>query len=1382
MFRFPHSTYGLTCGCRSAIIILGEYAYGISDRRTPENNQGGRSIVLKRFFPKVLVCLAAALLTAALCAAAASAAEIASGDCGTDAHWSLDSDGTLTVSGTGAMADYSQKYKGGGYIYDAPWYDNRADITSVVIGSGITSIGNWAFYDCANLTGFTIPDSLTSIGSSAFRGCGALTEITIPETVSKIEMYAFDSCNGLTSVTIPNSTDIASIPFHDCLNITSLTITGTGEMNWILPSLCANWTMETDWYTPITTVVIGDGITGICDEAFSECGYLTDVTIPDSVTSIGSSAFQNCRRLTHVAIPASVTSIGNSVFKGCSNLTGLTIPAGVTSIGNAMFQNCRSLKSVTIPDSVTSIGDSAFQGCINLPGVTIPAGVTSIGAGAFQGCSYLTDVTIPAGVTSIGNSMFRDCTRLTGAEALLDHVTGVGDYAFSGCTGLTGLTIPAGVTSIGSRAFSGCTGLTNAVIPAGTSMGTDVFDSCENLTMLTVSGAGGMKWKTAQLWSRANPAVPFRTVSIGSGVTSLSAGAFGNCVNLTAITIPNSVKSIGNSALSGCSSLTSLTIPDSVTLIGDSALSGCSSLRDFTIPASVTSMGSGVFSGCTGLKSAGQIGSGCNYEYGWTTFVPDNAFSGCGALTKLAVPNTLALKAGALGDCPLAELTITGTGAMKGYFNDDSPFYKSTTLKTLVLSEGLTSVGYHAFEGCTALDSISLPSTLLYIRDAAFKACYALTDLSFPENLKSIDDSAFYGCTGLTSLMFPKHLITIGYRAFRGCENLEDVWFPVSIEGVEDYAFFSCDCIGDVYYGGSQTQWSSVDIGKYNTSISDAAIHYDSTTPIITMQPSGVSTAEGGKATFTVAARGSGTLRYQWQWSSNGTAWYNTALTGYNTPTLTVTAGSAVNGRYYRCIVSDSTDSVASAAAKLSLVTGPAITGLPQSQAVTSGTKASFTVTARGTGTLKYQWQWSADGKTWANTSLTGYNTRTLTLTASAAVNGRYYRCIVSDSQGSVTSGAAKLTVIPGPAITAQPQNLTVTTGTKAAFTVTATGTGTLRYQWQWSANGTAWYDTALTGCSTKTLTVTAGAAVNGRYYRCVVSDSQGSAVSAAAKLTVIPGPAITAQPQNLTVTTGTKAAFTVAATGTGTLNYRWQWSPDGSAWANTSLTGYNTATLTVTASATVNGRYYRCVVTDANGSVTSAAAKLTVIPGPAITAQPRDQSVSSGRYVAFTVSATGTGTLSYQWQWSANKSIWYNTSLPGCRTKTLTVAYSYVSNDRYFRCIVTDSNGSVTSDAAKLTVITSNTPSITAQPASVTAAAGSKASFTVTAKGSGTLTYQWQYSTNGTTWYNTALTGYNTPTLTITASSAVSGRYYRCVVSNDTGSVTSAAARLTVT
>ena len=225
----------------------------------------------------------------------------------------------LTVTGTMAIVGSSTGHQYCQLLHHGSGVDPRNNyyisaINRVEIGSGVTSIGNYAFYSCRSLTSLTIPDNVTSVGTNAFQTCSSLTSLTIPDGVTSIGTNAFQTCFSLTSLTIP------------------------------------------------------DGVTRIGNYAFYNCYSLTSLTIPDSVTSIGAYAFQNCYGLTSLTIPDGVTSIGNYAFQGCSSLTSLTIPDGVTSIGNYAFQNCYSLTSLTIPDSVTSIGTYAFYNCYGIAG------------------------------------------------------------------------------------------------------------------------------------------------------------------------------------------------------------------------------------------------------------------------------------------------------------------------------------------------------------------------------------------------------------------------------------------------------------------------------------------------------------------------------------------------------------------------------------------------------------------------------------------------------------------------------------------------------------------------------------------------------------------------------------------------------------------------------------------------------------------------------------------------------------------------------------------------------------------------------------------------------------------------------------------------------
>ncbi|MBR3556710.1 MAG: immunoglobulin domain-containing protein [Oscillospiraceae bacterium] len=268
--------------------------------------------------------------------------------------------------------------------------------------------------------------------------------------------------------------------------------------------------------------------------------------------------------------------------------------------------------------------------------------------------------------------------------------------------------------------------------------------------------------------------------------------------------------------------------------------------------------------------------------------------------------------------------------------------------------------------------------------------------------------------------------------------------------------------------------------------------------------------------------------------------------------------------------------------------------------------------------------------------------------------------------------------------------------------------------------------------------------------------------------------PSITTQPSNQTVAEGAKATFKVVASGTDPLTYQWQYSKNGTSW--TDKAGATSASYTVTAKESYNGMLYRCIVTNAGGSVTSNTAKLTVtVAKPAITTQPANKTVAAGASATFQVAASGTG-LTYQWQYSKNGTTWTNKTGATSASYTVTAKESY--NGMLYRCIVTNAGGSVTSGTAKLTVTVAK-PVITTQPKAATAAVGATATYKVVASGTG-LTYQWQYSSDyGATWHNK--TGATSASYTVTAKASYNGILYRCRVKNSYGTVYSESAKLTV-
>ena len=236
--------------------------------------------------------------------------------------------------------------------YTQHLYLNGEEVKDLVIPNSVTSIGNYAFYDCDGLTSVTIGNSVTSIGEYAFYECSGLTSVTIPNSVTSIGEEAFYFCSGLTSVHISDIAAWCNIDFGD------------------------------SYSNPLS----------YAHHLYLNGEEVKDLEIPNSVTSIGTYAFSGCSGLTSVTIPNSVTIIGQNAFSDCSGLTSVTIPNSVESIGDDAFAYCSGLTSVTIPNSVTSIGEYAFQNCSGLTSVTIGNGVTSIGQRAFRDCPELLDV------------------------------------------------------------------------------------------------------------------------------------------------------------------------------------------------------------------------------------------------------------------------------------------------------------------------------------------------------------------------------------------------------------------------------------------------------------------------------------------------------------------------------------------------------------------------------------------------------------------------------------------------------------------------------------------------------------------------------------------------------------------------------------------------------------------------------------------------------------------------------------------------------------------------------------------------------------------------------------------------------------------------------
>ncbi len=309
------------------------------------------------------------------------------GKCGTNVSYTFNStNGVLTISGSGDMKNYT--------IEDAsPFEFNSNDIKKIIIGSGVTSIGNRAFSYC-EATSVSISNTVKTIGEYAFKSCKKITSITIPNSVKVIKKYAFDRCYGAKNITIGTGvTTIEEGAFYHCYGTTSITVpSSVKNIDYSAFDLVNN----VKYYGSLDSGRWGQkSLNGYIEgnyvfnssaktELLGCSTYATSVSIPSSVKAIGKYAFFDCNQLTSISIPNSVTSIGEGAFEYCDSLVSVSISNRIKEISSWTFSDCHKLKTIAIPSSVDTIGWGAFYGCVSLFNFVIPDTVTTIKDSAFS--------------------------------------------------------------------------------------------------------------------------------------------------------------------------------------------------------------------------------------------------------------------------------------------------------------------------------------------------------------------------------------------------------------------------------------------------------------------------------------------------------------------------------------------------------------------------------------------------------------------------------------------------------------------------------------------------------------------------------------------------------------------------------------------------------------------------------------------------------------------------------------------------------------------------------------------------------------------------------------------------------------------------------------
>ena len=758
---------------------------------------------------KILTFFAAAMM---LCASVH--AQATSGSCGANATWEYEGT-TLTISGTGEMADYNYG--------ETPWKDYATTLKYVDIDLGITSVGNNAFADFDALTSVTFPpEGFVRIGEYAFSGCTSLKYPSLPKALTSLGTGAF-SGSGIKGINIPRGVKrIGDYAFEGCFNLEG--------------------------------VSIYDGVEEIGDYAFDGSG-LPSVVIPNTVTSIGEGAFMYNMALASVFIGEKVTSIGTTAFQGCGALTKVgCVAAAKPTLGEAVFTQddgttLLDIEAFYVADPEEFAGWGGFDAAkfkttfvgewendapalgsgtwsfdvptgtltINGTGIidfntpwnnepvinptmsidnehpgfwagvkkcVIGEGITSL-EGMVCGMQInCAEVILPNTLKTITNSALEECafTSITLPEGLET----IDMYAFFGSK-LTSVTIPSTVTKLGYSVFLYNEDLATVTVLATNppALETELpFNECDALTAIYVPAASVDVYKTewadyAALIQEYIPPTTTFTYTASEKLDVFNSNA--RFIGATAVLSHEFAASVGTVVYEGTvtaiqdhtfyyssatqEKMTGITIPASVQKIGEWAFNECVALASVTFEGTsqLTTIESNAFGKCTALKTITLPESlttlGNTVEVSGNIWENGAVFDGAG-LTSLEIPKNLTTIYGGahLADCPLTSLTVNAANTKFDSREGCNAVVETATDKIVMgcwkttVPDGIKAIGFESFFGESQEFSLNLPESVTAIESRAFHFATGLRTIRIPSGVTTIDEETFMLAEGVTDV------------------------------------------------------------------------------------------------------------------------------------------------------------------------------------------------------------------------------------------------------------------------------------------------------------------------------------------------------------------------------------------------------------------------------------------------------------------------------------------------------------------------------------------------------------------------------------------------------------------------------------------------------
>ena len=692
--------------------------------------------------------------------------------------------------------------------FDFYAFENCTKLADVILSEASQLIGVYegAFYNCTSLCNITLPDTVAEIGEYAFYNCIFLPVIPMAETsqVKGIYDYAFYGCIGINAIphfsqlteigeyafaktsvseyTVPASVkQIALTSFSECENLLKIKCDEANEayvsIDGILYEKGVSDPSDMDavviW--PFgKKIILGEGKTELTKEDTavfaSERSRNLPFKIADSIKKIGDAAFAYRYGLTSIEIPSTVTTIGNYAFSNCRNLKEIKLNEGLLEIEGFSFWYCTSLTNIIIPDSVEKIGNGAFLDCDSLEVVFVVG--KDLPEGERDGVIWHTGLTtifienaekLPRGQTKSGFSYVvnsddeilllkyngRDMNPEIPLEIEHKPVVSIGMHAFEGYDRLKRITIPGSVRDIGAYAFSNCTNLQTVIIKDGVrSLGDSLFEDCYKLSKIVIPDSvdkvgekiinGCSRLKTAGSIGEAY------NVELG-WKEEIPDNVFKYCYNsVEKVVIPNGIKRIGwySFALNG---IKEVTIPDSVTTVMSTAFYGIK------------------------CKTAGPVGGGYDYEFGWKDTIPAHGLAACDGLTSVFIPQSIK----SINEKSLRIQSIEVDKNNEVYCSIDGVLF-SKDKSVLIIYPNEKAGAYE------------IPEGVKEINENAFSFAWELTSLSIPESVTSTKLS-LYESNKLTSIQIHspemiKNLSLVSYGNVNGVVSV-----PATIKEVSSY-------------------------------------------------------------------------------------------------------------------------------------------------------------------------------------------------------------------------------------------------------------------------------------------------------------------------------------------------------------------------------------------------------------------------------------------------------------------------------------------------------------------------------------------------------------------------------------------------------------------